>query len=75
MCIIQLIGIAIPLAENKENEMKKYTVEAARTTGEWLEDPILIGEVEKSEWDKMSLLRARHAQSKCLGWIDEQITL
>lgn len=34
--------------------MQKYTVEAARTTGEWLDEPSLIGEVDKSEWDKMT---------------------
>lgn len=33
--------------------MKKFTVEAARTTGEWLFDPIMVGDVDKSAWDKM----------------------
>ncbi len=34
--------------------MKKFTVKAARNTGEWLDEPSLIGEVDKSEWDKMT---------------------
>ena len=32
--------------------MKKFTVEAARTTGEWTSDPVMVGDVEKSSWDK-----------------------
>ena len=34
--------------------MKKFTVEAARTTGEWLSEPVMGGDVEKSAWDKMT---------------------
>ena len=34
--------------------MKKFTVEAARTTGEWTSDPVMAGDVEKSSWDKMA---------------------
>lgn len=34
--------------------MKKFTVEAARTTGEWIAEPKMVGEVEKAAWDKMT---------------------
>jgi len=33
--------------------MKKFTVEAARTTGEWIGEPEFVGDVERTVWDKM----------------------
>ena len=32
--------------------MKKFTVEADRKTGEWLEEPRCDSDVVKSEWDQ-----------------------
>lgn len=44
-----------------KNLIKKYTVDASRNTGEWLNDPEFSGEeVEKSEWDKMSDTEDKH---------------
>lgn len=34
--------------------MKKFTVEAARTTGEWLSKPVMAGEVDFEQWCKMT---------------------
>lgn len=31
-------------------QLKQYTVEADKNTGEWLGDPVFVGMVDESEW-------------------------